>query len=126
VAFEWPDGYVGDSCPGCKRALGAEESLINRDERIAGLEGRAWDRLAAKENKRLQERIAELERETAEHHKHCWQGSAQAEVERLRNGCEQALLLLGRKRFKDDSEAKVVSAVLCAALANDESGEAHG
>lgn len=35
---------------------------------------------------------------------------------RLRNGCEQALLLLERQRFAEDSEAKVVRAVLRGAL----------
>lgn len=34
----------------------------------------------------------------------------------LVNACEQALLLLERKRFEEDSEAKVVRAVLRGAL----------
>ena len=38
------------------------------------------------------------------------------EIELLANGCEQALLLLERKRFKDDGEAGIVRAVLLAAL----------
>lgn len=36
--------------------------------------------------------------------------------ELLYNACEQALLLLERKRFEDDPEAKVVRAVLRGAL----------
>lgn len=38
------------------------------------------------------------------------------ELKALENGCEQALLLLERKRFEDDPEAKVVRAVLKGAL----------
>lgn len=39
-------------------------------------------------------------------------------IQSLRNGCEQALLLLERERFADDPEAKVVRAVLKGALAS--------
>lgn len=38
------------------------------------------------------------------------------QLEPLQNACEQALLLLERKRFEDDPESKIVRAVLRAAL----------
>lgn len=43
----------------------------------------------------------------------------QEQLEVLQNGCEQALLLLERHRFMADAEAKVVRAVLIAALDSD-------
>jgi hypothetical protein len=46
--------------------------------------------------------------------KRCAELEEQLEV--LRNGCEQALLLLERHRFMADREAKVVRAVLISAL----------
>ncbi|HSE45634.1 MAG TPA: hypothetical protein VLA89_09950 [Gemmatimonadales bacterium] len=95
-----------------RRERGLREQLEAKDRAISQLEG-SW-RECSDHRERILEQLESYERVEQNHLN--FLAAAENHIEELRNGCEQALLLLERQRFEDDPEAKVVRAVLKGAL----------